>query len=114
MTDLKEKMKQSLLVTEDEMKEISVAVDSLIDNTISEFLVLMNESSEDVISKYWFIPINVFKARFIRLEREGVSSYSQSEQSISYNLNDFNDYLNIIDDYKESKTDSFGVGYQWF
>lgn len=114
MANLKDKMKQSILMVDDE-EQLSNIIDSLIDVTIQEFCVLMgiDNGMEELINKYHFIPINVFKARFNRLEREGITSYSQSEQSFTFDLSDFDVYQGIIDDYKAKQDDSFGVGYQW-
>lgn len=114
MANLKDKMRKSILTVDNE-DELSAVIDSLIDVTIQEFCVLMGveDGLEELLSKYHFIPINVFKARFNRLEREGITSYSQSEQSFTFDLSDFDAYQGIIDDYKAKQDNSFGVGYQW-
>lgn len=115
MTDLKDEMKKAILMVDDE-EQLSTVIDSLIDVTISEFQVLMGISEEEMtsVSKYHFIPINVFKARFNRLEREGIQSYSQSEQSFVFDLSDFDAYKELMNDYKAKQDECFGVGYQWF
>lgn len=116
MTDLKSKMKNAIVALDVDESSISSVIDSLIETTISEFFVRFGEFEDDAeekLSKYHFIAINVFKNRFNRIEHEGIESYSQSEQSMTYNTNDFLDYQDFIDEYKANESQSFGVGYQW-
>lgn len=55
-----------------------------------------------VPDQFGFIVLEVAVKRFNRLKNEGMSSYTQEGESISFNSNDFDDYQGYIDDYKNS------------
>lgn len=114
-SEVKDALLSTIIISEDENKEIKSVLDNLVSDTLSEFLVLMRtESIEKVPDNYLFIPKNVFKSRFNRLGKEGIENYSQSEQSFTYDMSDFKEYSEIMIDYVDSKLETYGVGYQWF
>lgn len=111
---VKEALLSTIIISEDEKKELEGVLDNLVSDTLSEFLVLMKlDTIESIPNKYLFIPKNVFKARFRRLGKEGIENYSQSEQSFTYNMSDFRDYEHIIQEYVDSNVEKYGVGHQW-
>lgn len=116
MTDLEKAMKNSIIMLDVDDTSISGVIDSLISTTIAEFFARFGEfgtDAEDKLKNYHFIAINVFKSRFNRIEHEGLESYSQSEQSMTFDTDDFAKYQSFIDEYKANDVEVFGVGYQW-
>lgn len=112
---VKEALLSTVIISEDEKKEIESVLDNLVSDTLFEFLVLMKiDDISEVPDKYLFIPKNVFKSRFNRLGKEGIENYSQSEQSFTYDMSDFKEYSNIIIDFVDSNVEKYGVGHQWF
>ena len=112
---VKEALLSTIIISEDEKKEIESVLDNLVSDTLSEFLVLMKlDDIESIPVKYLFVPKNVFKSRFNRLGKEGIENYSQSEQSFTYDMSDFKEYSNIIIDFVDSNVEKYGVGHQWF
>lgn len=112
---VKEALLSTIIISEEEKEEIKTVLDNLVSDTVSEFLVLMKvDAVSEVPDKYLFIPKNVFKSRFNRLGKEGIENYSQSEQSFTYDMSDFNDYQHIVQEFVDSNVEKHGVGYQWF
>lgn len=112
---VKEELLSTIIISDDEKKEIKSVLDNLVSDTLSEFLVLMKlETISEIPTKYLFIPKNVFKSRFNRLGKEGIENYSQSEQSFTYDMSDFKDYSDIMIDFIDSNVEKYGVGHQWF
>lgn len=62
---------------------------------------------EQVPNELAFIPIEVAVRRYNRLKNEGMTSYTQEGESITFNSNDFDDFQSDIDDWR--KRHSHGV-----
>lgn len=58
-------------------------------------------SSEEFPSDLSYIALEVCVKRFNRLKNEGMASYSQEGESITFNSNDFDDFQADIDAWKE-------------
>ena len=56
---------------------------------------------EPVPSELAYIPIEVAVRRYNRLKNEGMSSYTQEGESISFNSNDFDDFQADIADWRK-------------
>nr|DAP87872.1 MAG TPA: PORTAL PROTEIN, 15 PROTEIN, HEAD PROTEIN, VIRAL INFECTION, TAILED.2A [Caudoviricetes sp.] len=58
-------------------------------------------SSEEFPSDLSYIALEVCVKRFNRLKNEGMTSYSQEGESITFSSNDFDDFQSDIDAWKE-------------
>lgn len=56
---------------------------------------------EQVPNELAFIPIEVAVRRYNRLKNEGMTSYTQEGESITFNSNDFDDFQADIDDWRK-------------
>lgn len=71
-------------------------------------------SSEEFPSDLSYIALEVCVKRFNRLKNEGMASYSQEGESITFNSNDFDDFQSDIDAWKErngKNAQTLGRGY---
>lgn len=55
---------------------------------------------EELPEELSYISLEVCVRRFNRLKNEGMSSYSQEGQSMTFNSNDFDDFMDDIDAWK--------------
>lgn len=58
--------------------------------------------TEMVPTELAYIPMEVCVKRFNRLKNEGMASYSQEGETISFNSNDFDDFLDDIAEWKKN------------
>lgn len=58
--------------------------------------------TEMVPTELAYIPMEVCVKRFNRLKNEGMTSYSQEGETISFNSNDFDDFLDDIAEWKKN------------
>ena len=58
--------------------------------------------TEMVPTELAYIPMEVCVKRFNRLKNEGMTSYSQEGETISFNSNDFDDFLDDITEWKKN------------
>ncbi len=65
------------------------------------------DAGEQVPNELAYIPIEVAVRRYNRLKNEGMTSYTQEGESITFNSNDFDDFQADIDDWR--KRHSHGV-----
>lgn len=56
---------------------------------------------EQVPNELAYIPIEVAVRRYNRLKNEGMASYTQEGESITFNSNDFDDFQADIDDWRK-------------
>lgn len=61
---------------------------------------------DDFPSELSYIELEVCVRRFNRLKNEGMSSYSQEGESITFNSNDFDDFQDDIDAWKKAHNNS--------
>lgn len=62
--------------------------------------------SDEIPEELGFIPLEVSVKRFNRLKNEGMASYSQEGESISFNANDFDEYEADLDEWKKRHNQS--------
>ena len=58
-------------------------------------------AGEQVPNELAYIPIEVAVRRYNRLKNEGMASYNQEGESITFNSNDFDDFQADIDDWRK-------------
>ena len=58
-------------------------------------------AGEQVPNELAYIPIEVAVRRYNRLKNEGMASYTQEGESITFNSNDFDDFQADIDDWRK-------------
>lgn len=94
------------LATDDTSQDSVLAL--IIKNTDLQLrFKLALDVGEQVPNELAYIPIEVAVRRYNRLKNEGMSSYTQEGESITFNSNDFDDYQADIDDWR--KRHSHGV-----
>ena len=59
------------------------------------------KASEKVPEQLDYIALEVSVKRYNRLANEGMSSYSQEGESITFSANDFDEFMNDIDAWKD-------------
>lgn len=75
----------------------------IIDNTNLQLKFKIGlKPAEMVPTELAYIPMEVCVKRFNRLKNEGMSSYSQEGETISFNSNDFDDFLDDIAEWKKN------------
>lgn len=75
----------------------------IIDNTNLQIKFKLGlKPAEMVPTELAYIPMEVCVKRFNRLKNEGMSSYSQEGETISFNSNDFDDFLDDIAEWKKN------------
>lgn len=78
----------------------------IISNACKAVLALMPSSEREVPSELEYIVVELSVARFNRLNNEGMSSYSQDGESITYSDDDMAPYRAAILSYVDSMTGS--------
>ena len=58
-------------------------------------------TQDDFPSEMDYIPFEVCIRRYNRLKNEGMSSYTQEGEAITFNANDFDDFASDIEDFKK-------------
>ena len=75
----------------------------IIDNTNLQLKFKLGlKPTEMVPTELAYIPMEVCVKRFNRLKNEGMTSYSQEGETISFNSNDFDDFLDDIAEWKKN------------
>lgn len=67
----------------------------LIANTASQFKIILGQPT--IPAELYFIWSNVVVSRYNRLGQEGMVSYSQEGEGFSFQTNDFEPYMTLID-----------------
>lgn len=83
-------------ISDNEQDELLETIESLVTSQLS---VLIDRP--EIPSELDFVITEVSIIRYNRRKNEGMTSYSQDGESISYADNDFKAYLDIISKYKE-------------
>lgn len=74
----------------------------IIKNTVQSLRFKLNLKADDAFpNELTYIPLEVCVRRFNRLKNEGMQSYSQEGESITFNTDDFNDFQNDINAWKQ-------------
>lgn len=75
----------------------------IIDNTNLQLKFKLGLTPTEMVpTELAYIPMEVCVKRFNRLKNEGMSSYSQEGETISFNSNDFDDFLDDIAEWKKN------------
>lgn len=98
MVDLKS-LKTMLQLTTDKQDDL---LNLIIDNTEQALRFKLSLETKEVIpDELSFIALEVCVRRYNRLANEGMSSYSQEGQSITFNSSDFDDFIDDINAWRE-------------
>lgn len=75
----------------------------IMDNTNLQliFKLGLDADIDKVPKSLSYIPIEVAVKRYNRLKNEGMTSYTQEGESITFNANDFDEFQNDIADWKK-------------
>lgn len=100
-----------MLGLSDENKESDSLLNLIIKNTeLSLRFKLDLKPGEDIPSELSYIPLEVAVRRFNRIKNEGMTSYSQEGESITFSNNDFDAFESDIEEYKR-RNNSDGLLY---
>lgn len=97
MNDELSKVKTALQLKSDEYDNLL----ELYLEDASDALKLLLSIQEDLPAELEHIVRAVAVKKFNRLKNEGMSSYSQDGESITFNSNDFDDFKDEIDQYRK-------------
>lgn len=98
MVDLKS-LKTMLQLTTDKQDDL---LNLIIDNTEQALRFKLSLETKEVIpDELSFIALEVCVRRYNRLANEGMVSYSQEGQSITFNSSDFDDFIDDINAWRE-------------
>lgn len=86
------------LTTDDQDALLNLIIDQTVDQT--RFKIGLN-SSDAFPSELTYIPLEVSVRRYNRVRNEGMKSYSQEGETLTFNDNDFADFIEDIDSYQE-------------
>lgn len=99
-----EDLKTMLQLNTDDMDSI---LNLIIKNTVLQTRFKLGLSSkEDYPSEMAYIPLQVCIKRYNKLKNEGMSQYSQEGESITFNANDFDEFLDDLEEWKQDNNDS--------
>ena len=100
-----------MLGLSDENKESDSLLQLIIKNTeLSLRFKLDLKPGEGIPSELSYIPLEVAIRRFNRVKNEGMTSYSQEGESITFSNNDFEAFESDIEEYKR-RNNSDGLLY---
>ena len=100
-----------MLGLSDENKESDSLLNLIIKNTeLSLRSKLDLKPGEGIPSELSYIPLEVAVRRFNRVRNEGMTSYSQEGESITFSNNDFDAFESDIEEYKR-RNNSDGLLY---
>ena len=92
-------LKTMLQIKDDKRDDI---LNLIVKNTIQALgFKLGLKASEMVPKQLDYIALEVAVKRYNRLANEGMSSYSQEGESITFSANDFDEFMNDIDAWKD-------------
>ena len=92
-------LKTMLQIKDDKRDEI---LNLIVKNTTKALgFKLGLKASEKVPEQLDYIALEVSVKRYNRLANEGMSSYSQEGESITFSANDFDEFMNDIDAWKD-------------
>ena len=103
MNDTLSKLKTYLGIPEDKT-DFDGVLKHIIDNTELQLKVKLGLFDDFVQVPYElsYIPLQVEVKRFNRLKNEGMTSFTQEGESITFNDNDFDEFASDIDDWKKN------------
>lgn len=100
-------LKTMLQLSTDKMDSV---LNLIIKNTVAQTRFKLGLGQEDNFpDELSFIPMEVCVKRYNRLKNEGMASYSQEGETITFNNTDFDDFLSDIAEWrKKRETKSLG------
>ena len=103
MNDTLSKLKTYLGIPEDKT-DFDGVLKLIIDNTELQLKVKLGlfDDFAPVPYELSYIPLQVEVKRFNRLKNEGMTSFTQEGESITFNDNDFDEFASDIDDWKKN------------
>ena len=105
---IKDKLKVMLMLESDDQDKV---LDLIIEQTASNLRFKLGlAASQDIPEELSFVMLEVCVRRFNRLKNEGMASYSQEGESITFKSNDFDDFLPDIDEWKRRNADARSLG----
>lgn len=107
---------KTMLQIDSDNTDSDALLNLIIKNTIQSIRVkLALKEKDNFPDELSYIPLEVCVRRFNRLRNEGMKSYSQEGESITFSTNDFDDFQNDIEAWKQQQskaaTVSFICGY---
>lgn len=86
----------------DDDKSLDAKLEQIIKNTNLQLKFKLGlRTSESIPPELGYIPMEVCIKRYNRLKNEGMSSYQQEGETITFNANDFDEFLGDIDQWKK-------------
>ncbi len=85
-------------ITDNEQDDVILALEEMTRNQLS---MMVDETSVPPPLEAVVLPVTL--ARFNRLGNEGMRSYSQEGESITYPASDFNEYADVIERYNTER-----------
>ena len=103
VNDKLSKLKTYLGIPEDKT-DFDGVLKLIIDNTELQLKVKLGlfDDFAQVPYELSYIPLQVEVKRFNRLKNEGMTSFTQEGESITFNDNDFDEFASDIDDWKKN------------
>lgn len=96
-----DELKTMLGLATDDTSQDSVLALILKNTDLQLRFKLALDAGKQVPNELAYIPIEVAVRRYNRLKNEGMTSYTQEGESITFNSNDFDDFQADIDDWRK-------------
>jgi hypothetical protein len=102
-----------LALSNEALKLVEPRLKQIVADTEDQFLIKLKGAATTIPDELGFVVRGVVVKRFNRFKNEGMSSYGQEGQSISYETDDFaefeDDYQQWIDDHAEDSADKHKI-----
>ncbi len=102
-----------LALSNEALKLVEPRLKQIVADTEDQFLIKLKGAVTTIPDELGFVVRGVVVKRFNRFKNEGMSSYGQEGQSISYETDDFaefeDDYQQWIDDHAEDSADKHKI-----
>ncbi|MBD5429341.1 MAG: phage head-tail connector protein [Lactobacillus sp.] len=99
-----DELKTMLQLKESDMDDV---LKLIIHNTVLQTRFKLGlKSDEDFPSEMSYIPLQVCVKRYNKLKNEGMSQYTQEGESITFSANDFDEFLDDLDEWKQDNNDT--------
>lgn len=97
-------LKTMLQLDTDDMDSV---LNLIIKNTVAQTRFKLGLQSEDPFPEEMaYIPLQVCVKRYNKLKNEGMSQYTQEGESITFNANDFDEFLDDLEAWKQDNNDN--------
>lgn len=102
-----ENVKKLLSINDDKQDEL---LEIIISNTEKRLISLLPSDMETIPDRLEYIVEEVAVKRFNRVGAEGMSQESVDGRSNTFQANDFDEYMDVIDQYTPRNSDKRGAG----